>query len=72
MEHMRPVAAQALKLGPVERAELIELLLTSFDETRRGEIDALWAAEAEDRLDAHDAGNIPAVAAEDVFKRVGG
>jgi putative addiction module component (TIGR02574 family) len=62
----RNITDQALKLGPLQRAELIETLLSSFDQ-KRGELDALWAAEAESRIDAHDEGEIKSSSAEDVF-----
>jgi len=50
----KEVLADALNLSPVERAELVEEILSSFDFPARREIDALWAREAEDRLDAYD------------------
>jgi putative addiction module component (TIGR02574 family) len=64
---------RALTLAPVDRAELIEALFRSFDRDRRGSarFDALWAKEAESRLDAHLAGKIKSDTAEAVFRRVG-
>jgi hypothetical protein len=38
----------------VERAELVENLLTSFEFRSRKKIDALWAEEVEDRIDAFE------------------
>ena len=67
----RNITDQALKLGPMQRAELIETLLTSFDPDR-AELDAQWAAEAESRIDAHDSGKIKAAPAEDVFAKIQG
>ena len=61
---------QALKLLPVERAELIESLLSSFEFRSRKTIDALWAQEAEDRIDAFERGEIPAIRAEQVFAEI--
>jgi putative addiction module component (TIGR02574 family) len=72
MEQLKPVADQALKLGPVERAELIEVLLASFDTAGRAEIDARWAEEAESRIDALEAGELSSSPAEDVFRRIDG
>jgi len=40
------------KLDPAERASLIDLLWDSLDEERIKEIEARWAAESEDRIDA--------------------
>lgn len=61
---------QALRLTPVERAELIEALFRSFDPDADARIDAAWAEEAESRLDAFEAGQLTADSAENVFRRV--
>ena len=61
------VLDEALKLGPMERAELVEHILASFDFPEREEIDELWAQEAEDRLEAYDRGEIPSTPARKVF-----
>jgi putative addiction module component (TIGR02574 family) len=60
----------ALRLGPVERAELIERLFHSFDRTGDRRVDAAWAEETESRIDAYDAGRIPADSAEAVLARI--
>ena len=54
----------------MERAELVEQILSSFDFPSRNEIDALWAKEAEDRIDAYDQGKIKAIPASRVFERI--
>jgi putative addiction module component (TIGR02574 family) len=69
-KHGRQILAEALKLPPVERAELIEGLLTSFEFQSRKTIDALWAQEAEDRIDALERGEMTAIPAKDVFAEV--
>ena len=61
------VLAEALKLSPVERAELVENLLSSFEFQSRKTIDALWAQEAEDRINAFERGEMAAIPARDVF-----
>ncbi len=61
---------EALALPPVERAALIEELLASFDSKTRIGIDALWAAESEDRLDAYDRGELGAKTLEDAAKLI--
>lgn len=61
---------EALKLPPVERAELIESLLSSFEFRSRKIIDALWAKEAEDRIDAFERGEVTATPAEQVFAEI--
>jgi len=40
---------------------LIDLLWESLDEKRVKEIEAKWAAESEDRIDAYERGELPAV-----------
>jgi putative addiction module component (TIGR02574 family) len=64
------ILAEALELPPVERAELVENLLSSFEFRSRKAIDALWAQEAEDRIDAFDRGEIAAIPVEDVFAEI--
>lgn len=64
------VLAEALELPPVERAELVEEILSSFDFPLRPEVDALWAREAEARLDAYARGDLKAIPADGVFKEL--
>lgn len=49
------------KLEPAERAALIDVLWESLDEDRIREIEAKWAAESEDRIDAFERGELTAV-----------
>jgi len=65
------VLRQALKLDAIERAELIDALLRSFDDAAAGPFDTAWAQEAESRIDAHDAGAMGSVTANSVFRRLG-
>lgn len=64
------ILKEALRLEPVERAELIDELFHSFDKSHEKPRDALWAAESESRIDAFDAGQIEADSAEAVFERI--
>ena len=64
------VLEQALSLTPEERVKVVELLLSSLDSESQQRIDSLWAAEAEDRLDALDRGEIKTIPARDVFNEV--
>ena len=66
----RRILEEALALPPVERASLLEELLSSFDFPARQEVDALWAAEAEDRIEAYDRGEMRAIPADEVFARI--
>lgn len=52
--------AQAEALPPSERAELIEALMESLDQSDQA-IEALWESEAEDRLAAFERGEIVAL-----------
>jgi putative addiction module component (TIGR02574 family) len=64
------VLVDALKLSPLERAELIERLLASFSFPDRRAIDERWAAEAEERIDAYERGEIKSKPASEVFARI--
>ena len=67
---MKDVLEQALNLPPVERAELIEQLLESFELPSTEEIDILWAKEVEDRIDAYNQGKIEAISARKIFDKI--
>lgn len=53
------IATIAKALPPIQRAELIESLIESMQHSDK-EIEALWAAEAENRIDALERGEITA------------
>ena len=55
------IQEEIIRLDPTERAKLIDLLWESLDEARVKEIEAKWAAESEDRIDAYERGELPAV-----------
>jgi putative addiction module component (TIGR02574 family) len=59
---------EALTLKPSEKAQLIDRLLSSLDQSDK-KIDQLWAEEAEDRIDAYDLGKIKAISLEKVLKK---
>ena len=69
-KHAKRIFAEALELPPVERAELVENLLLSFEFQSRKTIDALWAQEAEDRIDAFERGEMAGIPARDVFEEI--
>ncbi len=61
--------AEATQLAPTERAKVIEALLSSLDQPDPA-LDAMWAKEAEDRLDAYDRGEIQASDSDEVFTEI--
>lgn len=65
------ILEEALSLSPTERAEIAERLLSSLDTPDRQRVDELWAAEAEDRLDAYERGEIKTIPAKHVFNQIG-
>jgi putative addiction module component (TIGR02574 family) len=65
----KSVFQAALALSPDERAALAEQLLSSLHEDEE-KLDALWAAEAEQRLQAYRQGKIKAIPAEQVFSKL--
>jgi len=52
---------QIEKLDPAQKASLIDFLWESLDEKRVKEIEARWAAESENRIDAFERGELTAV-----------
>ena len=63
----REILEQALNLKPEERFIVVEGLLHSLDESDPT-IDAVWADEAERRLQAYREGRLAGIPLEDVFK----
>jgi putative addiction module component (TIGR02574 family) len=63
----KEVLEQALHLKPEERFLVVEGLLRSLDEPDK-ELDAIWAEEAEKRLNAYRAGRLGGIAMEELFK----
>lgn len=64
------VLMEILGLPPVERAEMVEVILSSFDFPNRKEIDAAWAKESEERIDAYERGDIKSAPANQVFEKI--
>ena len=64
----KTLSAQARKLSPRERIELVDDILTSLDEPDPN-IDQLWAKEAENRLAAYRNGEIRALPLEEVLAK---
>jgi len=63
----KDVLEQALKLKPNERFRVVEGLIKSLDEPDSS-LDAIWADEAEKRLQAYRAGNLEGIPMEEIFR----
>ena len=64
---LQSIEAEALKLSPEERAELIERLIVSVAPPP---LSAAWQAEIERRISDMDAGHAQSVPAEEAFARI--
>jgi putative addiction module component (TIGR02574 family) len=60
------IISSAIKLTPAERFEVIDKVLHSLDRPDP-EIDKLWIAEAEQRLQAYRTGQVKGIPAENIF-----
>jgi putative addiction module component (TIGR02574 family) len=58
----------AMRLPAVEKARLVDQLLSSLDEPDEA-IDALWRKEVEDRIQAYHAGKLQSVSLTDVLAK---
>lgn len=58
----------ALGLPSIERASLVDHLLSSLDQPDE-QIDNLWRKEVEDRINAYQAGKIKSVTLEEVLSK---
>lgn len=66
------VLSEALKLSPVERAELVEKILSSFEFPDRKKIDELWTNEVEDRIESFERGDISSTSVRKVVEDIEG
>lgn len=64
------ILRQVLDLSPIERVELVEKVLRSFDFPERNDIDAAWGKETEDRVDAYERGEMASFPASEVFDEI--
>jgi len=63
----KDLLAQALTLRPEDRFQLVEGILKSLDEPDLP-LDAIWAEEAEKRIQAYREGRLEVIAMEDIFR----
>lgn len=68
MSTAKEILEEALQLDPNEKAKLVDQLITSLDQPDK-ELDSLWAAEAESRLEAYKSGKLKAVSIEEVLSK---
>ena len=64
------VVTDALSLPPRSRAKLADKLLESLNQPRQREVNKLWAAEVEDRIDAYEKGEIKVIPGKRVFRNL--
>jgi len=64
------ILREVLNLAPMERAELVERILASFEFPARKDTDAAWAQEVEGRIDAFERGEIRSSPASQVFREI--
>jgi len=62
------IIEQALHLSPIERAAVVEGIISSLDKPDPT-LDELWAKEAECRIDSAERGEMDVVSSEDVFAK---
>lgn len=66
----KQILKEVLSLAPIERAELIESMFRSFNYSSRNNVDALWAKEAEERIDAFEEGKLKSVSVRKVLQKI--
>jgi putative addiction module component (TIGR02574 family) len=64
------LANEALKLPPVERAQIIDALWSSLDPAEQDAIDRAWLLESQDRLAAFRAGQLSAINGEEALRAI--
>ncbi|MEW6350590.1 MAG: addiction module protein [Thermodesulfobacteriota bacterium] len=64
---LKELEAEIRKLDVKERAELAKRIMAGLDDLSEEEIEALWADEAERRLDDMERGLVPEIPAEEVL-----
>jgi len=55
------IQKEIVLLSSAERARLIDILWDSLDEERKKDIEAKWAVESEERIDAVDRGELQTI-----------
>ena len=66
---LKEIEAEIKKLDLKDRSTLAKWILESLDELSEAEVEALWAEEAERRLDELERGLVTEIPAEKVLRR---
>jgi hypothetical protein len=66
---LKELEAEIKKLNLKDRAMLAKWIVESLEELSNAEIEALWAEEAELRLDEMEKGSVAEIPAEDALRR---
>ena len=64
------LAEEALKLPPLERAQMIDALWRSLDPAEQESVDRAWLLESRDRLTAFRTGQFKAIDGEDTITAI--
>jgi len=64
------LANEALKLPPLERAQIIDALWRSLDPAEQDAVDRAWLLESRDRLAAFRAGQLTAIDGEESLRAI--
>jgi putative addiction module component (TIGR02574 family) len=67
--HFDDVVAGAMKLPLRDRVRLAQHLVSTLDDEVETDVEALWFAEAERRLEELRSGKVEGITAEEAFKR---
>lgn len=69
--HFDEVVAGAMKLPLRDRVRLAQHLVSTLDDEIETDVEALWFAEAERRLEELRSGKVEGIASKAAFKRAG-
>lgn len=64
----KDILEQAISLQPIQKAELVDSLISSLDMSNT-DLDLLWANEAESRLSAYKSGELKSVSLNKVLSK---
>ena len=67
--HFDEIARDAMTLPLRDRVKLAQRLVSSLDDPMETDVEALWAAEAERRLEELRTGKVQCVEAADAFRK---